>query len=99
MVGLGRRKRELLFQIYIFSVHFVLLQSEEAPAALLIAHAAHLSEKKQTRRRAAYWYAIAASRLERCGIVRCSSHIHAYLFIYYPETSDNVLSSKSPRTI
>ncbi|XP_006454644.1 hypothetical protein AGABI2DRAFT_182617 [Agaricus bisporus var. bisporus H97] len=42
--------------------------SEEVPAALLIAHAAHLSEKKQTRRRAAYWYAIAASRLERCGI-------------------------------
>lgn len=50
----------------------LILQSEEAPAALLIGHAAYLTSKKWARRRAAYWYAVAASRLEKCGIVRDS---------------------------
>lgn len=48
--------------------------SEEVPAALLIAHAAHLSAKKRSRRRAAYWYAVAASRLEKCGIKPLTMH-------------------------
>lgn len=42
--------------------------AEEAPSALLLAHAALLSTKKQARRRAAFWYVDAANRLEKCGI-------------------------------
>jgi len=44
-------------------------KAEEAPSALLLAQAALLSAKKQARRRAALWYASAAGRLEKCGIV------------------------------
>ncbi|KAK0464963.1 ER-golgi trafficking TRAPP I complex 85 kDa subunit-domain-containing protein [Desarmillaria tabescens] len=42
--------------------------SEEAPTALLLAHAALLTTAKGARRRAALWYASAANRLEKCGI-------------------------------
>ncbi|RDB28485.1 Transport protein particle subunit trs85-1 [Hypsizygus marmoreus] len=42
--------------------------AEEAPSALLLAHAALLSCRKQARRRAALWYLTAANRLEKCGI-------------------------------
>ncbi|KAF8898889.1 ER-golgi trafficking TRAPP I complex 85 kDa subunit-domain-containing protein [Infundibulicybe gibba] len=42
--------------------------AEEPPAALLLAHAALLSERKHARRRAALWYLTAANRLEKCGI-------------------------------
>jgi hypothetical protein len=45
------------------------IKAEEAPAALLLAQAALLSSKKQTWRKAALWYFIAANRLEKCGIV------------------------------
>lgn len=45
------------------------LQAEEAPAALLLAHAAQLSVIKGARRRAALWFLSAANRLEKCGIV------------------------------
>lgn len=45
------------------------IKAEEAPSALLLAHAALLSTKKQARRRAAFWYVDAANRLEKCGIV------------------------------
>ncbi|KIY45752.1 hypothetical protein FISHEDRAFT_66805 [Fistulina hepatica ATCC 64428] len=41
--------------------------SEEVPAALLLAHAALLSERKLARRRSALWYVSAAQRLEKCG--------------------------------
>ena len=44
-------------------------QAEEAPAALLLAHAAQLSVIKGARRRAALWFLFAANRLEKCGIV------------------------------
>ena len=44
-------------------------QAEEAPAALLLAHAAQLSVIKGARRRAALWFLLAANRLEKCGIV------------------------------
>ena len=44
-------------------------KAEEAPSALLLAHAALLSAKKQARRRAALLYVSAAGRLEKCGIV------------------------------
>lgn len=44
-------------------------QAEEAPAALLLAHAAQLSLIKGARRRAALWFLFAANRLEKCGIV------------------------------
>ncbi|KAG6819496.1 hypothetical protein H0H93_011310 [Arthromyces matolae] len=42
--------------------------SEEIPSALLVAHAALLSSRKQAKRRAALWYLVAANRLEKCGI-------------------------------
>ncbi|KAG7450664.1 uncharacterized protein BT62DRAFT_927934 [Guyanagaster necrorhizus] len=42
--------------------------SEEAPSALLLAHAALLTSAKGARRRAALWYVAAANRLEKCGI-------------------------------
>ncbi|KAF9650034.1 hypothetical protein BDM02DRAFT_3185724 [Thelephora ganbajun] len=42
--------------------------AEEAPAALLLAHAAQLSVIKGARRRAALWFLFAANRLEKCGI-------------------------------
>lgn len=48
-------------------------KAEEASAALLLAHAALLSTKKRAWRRAALWYVLAATRLEKCGIVRLSS--------------------------
>jgi hypothetical protein len=44
-------------------------KAEEAPSALLLAHAALLSSRKHTKRRAALWYLSAANRLEKCGIV------------------------------
>lgn len=42
--------------------------AEEAPSALLLAHAALLSVRKQMRRRAALWYFFAATKLQKCGI-------------------------------
>jgi hypothetical protein len=45
---------------------------EEAPAALLLARAAFLSGRKSASRRATLWYFLAASRLEKCGIVSVS---------------------------
>ncbi|TFK30788.1 hypothetical protein FA15DRAFT_662838 [Coprinopsis marcescibilis] len=49
--------------------------AEEAPAALLLAHAALLSAaKKKSYRRAAFWYASAANRLEKCGLKPLTVH-------------------------
>ncbi|KAF9229138.1 hypothetical protein BS17DRAFT_742850 [Gyrodon lividus] len=42
--------------------------AEEPPSALLLAHAAFLSARKNAKRRAALWYLFAANRLEKCGI-------------------------------
>ncbi|TCD62768.1 hypothetical protein EIP91_006412 [Steccherinum ochraceum] len=42
--------------------------AEEVPTALLLAHAAFLSAKKDARRRSALWYLRAADRLEKAGI-------------------------------
>ncbi|KAJ3897847.1 hypothetical protein F5879DRAFT_1072801 [Lentinula edodes] len=42
--------------------------AEEPPSALLLAHAAFISSRKQAPRRAALWYLMAANRLEKCGI-------------------------------
>ncbi|KAJ3870264.1 ER-golgi trafficking TRAPP I complex 85 kDa subunit-domain-containing protein [Lentinula novae-zelandiae] len=42
--------------------------AEEPPSALLLAHAAFISSRKQALRRAALWYLMAANRLEKCGI-------------------------------
>ncbi|KAH9950452.1 ER-golgi trafficking TRAPP I complex 85 kDa subunit-domain-containing protein [Amylocystis lapponica] len=42
--------------------------AEEPPTALLLAHAAFLSEKKGSRRRSALWYLASANRLEKTGI-------------------------------
>ncbi|EMD42167.1 hypothetical protein CERSUDRAFT_90771 [Gelatoporia subvermispora B] len=43
-------------------------RAEEPPSALLLAHAAFLSEKKGSRRRSTLWYLFSADRLERSGI-------------------------------
>ena len=45
-------------------------QSEEAPSALLLAHAASLSLHRGCKRRSALLYAMAGYRLEKCGNVR-----------------------------
>ncbi|KAI0778588.1 ER-golgi trafficking TRAPP I complex 85 kDa subunit-domain-containing protein [Trametes elegans] len=42
--------------------------AEEPPTAILYAHAAFLSEIRGGRRRAAYWYLVAAEKLEKTGI-------------------------------
>jgi hypothetical protein len=54
-----------------------LIKAEEAPSAILLAHAALLYACKQARRKAALWYFFAAKRLEKCGIVSlyCSVHM------------------------
>lgn len=75
------------------------LQSDEAPAAILIAHGAHLTLKKQSRRRAAYWYAVAASRLEKCGIVGHTSLSSAYALTNHLETSHRALSAESASSL
>ncbi|GAW06029.1 hypothetical protein LENED_007922 [Lentinula edodes] len=40
--------------------------AEEPPSALLLAHAAFISSRRQALRRAALWYLMAANRLEKC---------------------------------
>ncbi len=45
------------------------MKAEEPPSALLLGHAASLSARKQSRRRASVWYLYAADRLEKAGIV------------------------------
>jgi len=75
------------------------LQSEEAPAAILIAHGAHLTFKKQSRRRAAYWYAVAASRLEKCGIVGRTFRSSVCAFRNHLETSHRALSAESASSL
>ncbi|KAI0788537.1 ER-golgi trafficking TRAPP I complex 85 kDa subunit-domain-containing protein [Abortiporus biennis] len=42
--------------------------AEEPPAAILLSHAANITERKQATRRAALWYLFAADRLEKSGI-------------------------------
>ncbi|GBE78241.1 hypothetical protein SCP_0111240 [Sparassis crispa] len=48
--------------------------ADEPPAALLLAHAAFLSERKGRRRRSALWYLSAADRLEKAGIKPLAMH-------------------------
>ncbi|KAA1467917.1 hypothetical protein DENSPDRAFT_856966 [Dentipellis sp. KUC8613] len=42
--------------------------AEEPPSALLLAHAAYLSVRRQAPRRASLWYLFAANKLEKSGI-------------------------------
>ena len=71
-------------------------QAEEAPAALLLAHAAQLSVIKGARRRAALWFLFAANRLEKCGIVSVPHQRLLLPFCSYvpPETFDDVFLEK-----
>ncbi|KIO08413.1 hypothetical protein M404DRAFT_134508 [Pisolithus tinctorius Marx 270] len=64
--------------------------SEEAPSALLLAHAALLSVRKQAKRRAALWYFFAASKLQKCGIKP--------LAMYFLRRAHEILSDK-PRKL
>jgi hypothetical protein len=66
-----------------------LIKAEEAPSALLLAHAALIYTYKQARRKAALWYFFAAKRLEKCGIVS------SYCFIHVPASDE----SKKPLTM
>ncbi len=52
-------------------------KAEEPPTAILFAHAAFLSEIKGLRRKAAFWYLIAAEKLEKTGIV-CDQLLRLY---------------------
>jgi hypothetical protein len=65
------------------------MKAEEAPSALLLAHAALLSARKQARRKAALWYLFAANRLEKCGIAS-----ESVLLFLHP--SDECLDCRSP---
>jgi len=96
---LGRWKRGLHVFCPIGVPQIMIKQSDEAPAAILIAHGAHLTFKKQSRRRAAYWYAAAASRLEKCGIVSRTSLSTAYTFTNHLETSHRALSAQSASSL
>lgn len=59
----------LLICLSVYLLLFLISKAEELPSALLVGHAALLSSNKNARRRAAFWYTTAASRLEKCGIV------------------------------
>ncbi|KAF8349763.1 ER-golgi trafficking TRAPP I complex 85 kDa subunit-domain-containing protein [Amanita rubescens] len=48
--------------------------AEELPSALLVAHAAFLCARKSSKRRAAFWYLIAANKLEKLGIKPLTIH-------------------------
>jgi hypothetical protein len=75
-----------------------LMKAEETPSAILLAHAALLSARKQARRRATLFYFFAANRLEKCGIVSKAASRSIYLDIFNVEgveTPDDVFSSES----
>ncbi|KAL4070824.1 ER-golgi trafficking TRAPP I complex 85 kDa subunit-domain-containing protein [Scleroderma citrinum] len=65
--------------------------AEEAPSALLLAHAALLSVRKQTRRRAALWYFFAATKLQKCGIKP--------LAMYFLRRAHEILGSKPEKLL
>ncbi|KAF9475629.1 hypothetical protein BDN70DRAFT_883515 [Pholiota conissans] len=65
--------------------------AEEAPLALLLAHAALLSAKKGAWRRAALWYVLAATRLEKCGIKP--------LTMYFLRKAQDIYRIKPPKEL
>ncbi|KDQ30937.1 hypothetical protein PLEOSDRAFT_1027421, partial [Pleurotus ostreatus PC15] len=65
--------------------------SEEPHSALLLAHAAFLSYRKQAKRRAALWYVYAANRLEKCGIKP--------LTMYFLRRAHDMYASPLPKSL
>ncbi|TFK77235.1 hypothetical protein BDN72DRAFT_755266 [Pluteus cervinus] len=63
----------------------------DVPAALLMGHAALLSSKKLARRKAAFWYASAASQLEKCGIKP--------LTMYFLRRAHDIYKHQSPKEL
>jgi hypothetical protein len=72
------------------------IKAEEPPSALLLAHAALLSARKQARRKAALLYLFAANRLEKCGIVgKFNYNTPLYIDCFLSqETFDDVFSAE-----
>ncbi len=58
--------------------NFCCWKAEESPSAIMLSHAGLLSARKGLKRRAAMLYAIAARKLEKCGIVSDSQSKFAY---------------------
>ncbi|KAF4623241.1 hypothetical protein D9613_002112 [Agrocybe pediades] len=65
--------------------------AEEAPSALLLAHAALLSTMKKAQRRSALWYVLAANRLEKCGIKP--------LTMYFLRRAEELYSVRPPKEL
>lgn len=83
-------------------------KAEEPPAALLLAHAALLSVRKNARRRAALWYFLAANRLEKCGIVGglhfsriffMNAYVQKPLTMYFLRRAHELSTSRSDRLL
>ncbi|CAL1695522.1 unnamed protein product [Somion occarium] len=66
--------------------------AEETPTALLLAHAAFLSEKRKAQRRAALWYLFAADKLEKGGIKPLAMHFFRKSHVLYKSMSEKSLS-------
>ncbi|KAI0036617.1 ER-golgi trafficking TRAPP I complex 85 kDa subunit-domain-containing protein [Vararia minispora EC-137] len=66
--------------------------ADEPPLALLLAHAASLSVRKWSTRRAALWYLLAANRLEKSGIKSLTVHFLRRAHQLYLQPHDKNLS-------
>lgn len=86
---------------YLFSWLTYVLQSEEAPPALLLAQSAQMCARKGSLRKATLCYVAAANRLDKCGIVRLSitsvlSSLNDFMSL---ETFNDAFSSPSSRPL
>ncbi len=70
-------------------------KAEESPSAIMLSHAGLLSARKGLKRRAAMLYAIAARKLEKCGIVSDSKKFCVLNVNSRSETSYVAFSSES----
>lgn len=66
--------------------------ADEAPTALLLGHAAHLSKLKGSKRRAALWYVMSAHRLEKVGIKSLTAHFLREARALYESPPEKLLS-------
>ncbi|KAI0830719.1 ER-golgi trafficking TRAPP I complex 85 kDa subunit-domain-containing protein [Trametes gibbosa] len=66
--------------------------AEEPPTAILYAHAAFLSESRGGRRKAAFWYLIAAEKLEKTGIKPLAMYFFRKAHSLYRDSPSKELS-------
>ncbi|KIP12403.1 hypothetical protein PHLGIDRAFT_27246 [Phlebiopsis gigantea 11061_1 CR5-6] len=66
--------------------------AEEPPTALLLAHAAFLTSRKNAVRRASLWYLFAADRLEKAGIKSLALYFFRQAHQLYKQPIDKELS-------